>query len=163
MHSNLSKQEVGALGESITIAYLKSLGMKDARALNAKVNNFPVDLVQNHDAIEVKTGLVSNGPSAQQWRATIGQPGKAESEWLKRTTTEQKRRWNEKKQAAILARKTRAVRELSRELGRPVKASTIALLLNPDKRTVDVYRFSGFHLRIGWSGAQKNYVGSYKY
>ncbi len=163
--TKLSKLEVGKLGEDIAIAYLKSKGMADARTLNVNVNNFPVDLIQGHGATEVKTGLVSNGKAAQQWRATIGQPGKAESAWLKTATPEQKRQWNEQKQHAILLRKDKAVRDLGRKLHKKVKASTITLILNPDTKTADVYHFKGFHLRIGWNGnlAKTGYVGSFKY
>jgi hypothetical protein len=44
-------------------------------------------------------------------------------------------------------------------------AVAIATIVNPDTRTVDVYRYSGFHLRIGWRSelARKSYVGSYQY
>lgn len=77
--TSLSKLEVGALGERTTEAYLWSLGHVPVKPTNAKINNFPVDLLADHMAVEVKTGLVSNGPSAQQWRATIGQPGKKEA------------------------------------------------------------------------------------
>lgn len=163
--TKLSKLETGAIGEKVVISYLKSQGFKDARSTNVKVNNFAVDLVHDHEAFEVKAGLVSNGKSAQQWRATIGQPGKAESAWLKKASPEAKRAWNEKKGQDILSRKTAALNTLSKQLGRKVKGSTFTVILNPDKKTADLYKFSGFHLRIAWNSAQAKagYIGSYKY
>lgn len=163
--TKLSKQDVGKLGENIIIQHLQSKGLADARPLNAKVSNFPVDLVQNHGAIEVKTGLVSNGTTAQHWRATIGQPGKAETAWLKSAGKEEKRAWNDAKSAQILDRKEAALKSLTKEFGRPVKGYTYTLIINPDTKTADVYAFKGFHLRIPWHSdtARKGYVGSYKY
>lgn len=163
--TKLSKLESGALGEQIAIAYLKSKGMKDARTLNVQRNNFPVDLIQDHSVVEVKTGLVSNGKSAQQWRATIGQPGKKEAAWLKTASKEQKAAWNLKKQQAILARKQKAVDEVSKQLGKRVKASTMGIIINPDTKRADIYVFKGFHLRVAWNSpqAKKAYVGSVQY
>jgi len=160
-----SKQEVGALGEKIIIAHLKAQGLSDARPLNEAKANYAVDLVQDHGAIEVKTGLASNGKSAQQWRATIGQPGKAETEWLKKASPEDKAAWNEKKAKDIMDRKNAAVADLSKKLGRPVKSWTMTSIINPDTRTADIYKFEGFHARIAWNSpeAKKAYVGSYKY
>src|SRR5262249_21269479 len=84
----LSKLETGALGERIAIAFLQNRGFKDARPLNTSTNNYAVDMVADHEAIEVKTGLVSNGTTAQHWRSTIGQPGNKEMAWLKKASPE---------------------------------------------------------------------------
>ncbi len=161
----MSKLATGELGENLIINYLRQQGMTDARHLNAKITNFPVDLVQDHGAIEVKTGLASNGKTAQQWRATIGQPGKEETEELKHMSPEDKRAHNQLKQEAILERKTKAINQLSKELGHKVKGSTMTTIINPDTKTVDIYRFQGFHLRIPWNSpeAKKAYIGSFKY
>lgn len=161
----LSKLETGKIGEEAVLAHLHQAGFTDARPLNEKHTNFPVDMVQDHGAIEVKAGLVSNGKSAQKWRATIGQPGKAETEWLKTASKEEKREWNSKKADAIMDRKKAAVKELSDELGVRVKGYTMTTLINPDTKTVDIFKFSGFHHSIPWSDAKvaKAYVGSYKY
>jgi hypothetical protein len=161
----LSKLEVGELGEKIVIDYLKSTGAKDARGLNIKQNNFAVDVVQNHGAIEVKAGQVSNGRSAQQWRATIGQPGKAETRFLKTLDSDQKREWNQKKNQQILKRKEQAVQGLSEKLGRKVKSQTYGVIINPDTKQADLYKFDGFHLRIGWNTpqARAGYVGTVTY
>ena len=165
LKAKLSKQEAGALGERIAIAYLQSKGFSDARPLNQTKNNYAVDMAMDHKAIEIKTGLVSNGTSAQQWRATIGQPGKAEAAWLKKASPEAKAAWNKKKQDAILARKEAAVKEVERTLGGKVGRETVALIVNPDTKTADIYRFNGFHLRVGWKGeqAKSGYVGTFKY
>jgi hypothetical protein len=165
LNNTPSKLEVGKLGEQIVTQYLKDQGFTDARSLNVNVNNFPVDLVQDHQAIEVKAGLVSNGKSAQQWRATIGQPGPKEAKWLARASDRAKAAWNEKKQQAILDRKQAVLKQLSKDLGRTVKGSTMTVILNPDKKTADLYRFSGFHLRIAWNSdqAKSGYVGTFKY
>jgi phage gp29-like protein len=165
LKQRLSKLETGEVGEQVAIAYLKQNGYKDARTANIGRNNFPFDVVQNHDAIEVKAGLASNGESAQQWRATIGQPGKQESEWLKTASREEKAAWNSKKSAMILKRKEKAVREASKELGGKMKPKTMAMIINPDTKTADIYEFPGFHSRIPWRSdtARKAYKGSFRY
>src|SRR5208282_2909720 len=83
--TRLSKLETGEIGEKIALQFVKSqLGLPDAQALHAQASiNLPADLIADHELFEIKTGLVSNGSGAQQWRATIGQPGKQETEWLK--------------------------------------------------------------------------------
>jgi hypothetical protein len=163
--AKLSKLEVGAIGEQMVIDYLRSQGKRDARTMNVRVNNAPVDLLQNHTAIEVKTGLVSNGKGAQQWRATIGQPGVKETQWLAKASSKSKAAWNERKAQAILDRKQQALKQISKELGRKVTGSTFALILNPDRKQADMFRFNGFHLRIGWNSPQtsKAYVGTFAY
>ena len=67
--------------------------------------------------------------------------------------------------AAILERKTAAIMELSKELHHKVGGSTMTTIINPDTKTVDIYRFQGFHLRIPWNSpeAKKAYVGSFRY
>jgi hypothetical protein len=139
--------------------------MTDARPLNAEVNNFPVDLIQDHGVIEVKTGLASNGDTAQHWRATIGQPGPTETAWLKTATTEEKRDWNNRKAAEIIQRKEAAAKQISKDLGHSVKGSTMTVILNPNTKTADLYEFKGFHSRIVWDSdqAKKGYIGSVKY
>jgi len=165
VQNKLSKQETGKIGEDAVLAYLHSQGMTDARPLNEKHSNFPVDMVQDHGAIEVKAGLVSNGASAQQWRATIGQPGKEETAWLKTADSQQKAEWNQQKSQAILDRKGAAFKELSSDLGKPVKGYTMPTHINPVSKSVDIYKFDGFHLRIPWNhpSVKAAYVGSFKY
>jgi len=161
----ISKQEAGKIGEEIILSFLISRGRKDARPMNSELNNFPIDLIQDHETIEVKTGQVSNSKGAQQWRLTIGEPGKEEKARLAKMTPEEKYVWNEKKQRDIVLRKERVLKEVSEELGRPVKAATMTVLLDPGRKVADVYRFPGFHQRIAWTSeeAQKAYVGSFVY
>jgi hypothetical protein len=163
--NKLSKLESGALGEKIVTDWLKDQGFADARTLNADRNNFPIDLVQDHEVIEVKTGMASNGETAMQWRATIGQPGPEETKWLKTASSEDKKAHNAKKAQAILDRKAQAVKEVSEKLGRKVKGKTVCLIFNPDKKTVDLYEFDGFHSRIPWNSdlAKNGYRGSFQY
>lgn len=164
--ARLSKQEAGRLGEAVVIAYLqKERGQKDARPLNAKVNNFPVDLVQNHELVEVKTGQVSNGKGAQQWRATIGQPGKKESAWLAKASPAAKAKWNERKAQAILDRKQAVLDAYRSATGRKATAKTMTVILNPDTKTADLFEFKGFHSRIAWNSpeARRAYKGTFRY
>lgn len=160
-----SKLATGALGEKVATSFLRDHGLKDAAALNLKTNNFPVDLVGDHQLYEVKTGLVSNGTTAQQWRATIGQPGKAETAWLAKAGPEAKAAWNAQKAQAIIDRKTAAVRAFSKQLGTKVTGRTIGVILNTDKKTADIHIMVGFHSRVGWNSAlaKASYVGTYKY
>lgn len=84
---------------------------------------------------------------------------------MKTASPEQKARWNERKQQMILQRKQQALTKLSKEIGVKLKAQTVCLIANPDTKTVDVYRFNGFHLRVGWKSPQaaRGYAGSYRY
>jgi hypothetical protein len=165
VQTQMTRQESGALGEKVVLAYLKMQGAEDAAPLNMKTTNFPVDLIAGNEVVEVKTGTVANGKSAQQWRATIGQPGKEEAAWLKTASPADKAAWNQQKAEAILARKAAAVKQLSQEYGRRIKGVTMTVILHPDKKIADIYRFQGFHSRIGWSSdqAKKGFVGSFKY
>ncbi len=163
--TTLNKIQTRDLGEGLVASYLHATGKPGARTLNVKGNNFPLDLVQDHSAIEVKAGLISNGPTAQHWRATIGEPGKAEKDWLAKATPEQKARLNEDKSRAILARKQQALNDLSKALGKKIKAYTYGVIINPDTKRADIYRFDGFHLRIPWNSSQAKagYVGTVAY
>lgn len=165
LKNKISKQDAGKIGEAVVIAYLKSKGFKDARHLNLDRNNFPIDLVQDHESIEVKTGMVSNSKEAMQWRLTIGEPGKTEKEWLAKASLEEKAKWNAKKQQMIHERKRKALEDLSKKLGRKVKAKTMTVLLNPDTKTADVFQFDGWHNRIAWRSeeAKAAYIGSITY
>jgi broad specificity phosphatase PhoE/2'-5' RNA ligase len=161
----LSKLETGKTAEEAVLAHFHQQGLTDARPLNEKHTNFPIDLVQDHQAIEVKGGLVSNSKAAQQWRATIGQPGKTETAWLKQAGKEEKAAWNDRKSQEILKRKADAVKELSKEHGVKFKGYTMTSIINPDTKTIDLYKFEGFHLRIPWNSpsAKAAYVGTFRY
>lgn len=161
----ISKQAVGALGEKLAVAWMQRAGIRDARPLNLDRNNFPIDLIQDHEVIEVKAGLASNGSSAQQWRLTIGEPGVKEKAWLAKATPRAKERWNAKKQERIRERKDAVLKAVSKQLGRKVKPKTMTFILNPDRKQADVYMFDGWHDRIGWNSdaARKGYVGTIEY
>ena len=160
-----SKLQTGELGEKIVAEHFRRNGINDVRSINVGRKNAPVDLVGDHTAIEVKTGLVSNSKDAQQWRATIGQPGPAEAAWLKTASREDKAAWNAQKSADILDRKNKELSALSDELGVKMKAKTVGVIIHPDKRRADLYVFDGFHHRIGWNSADAKhaYVGTYSY
>src|SRR5208282_2235305 len=143
--TRLGKQEAGKLGEQISLAYVQSLpGHEDARALNDAKSNFPVDAIGDHEVFEVKTGQVTNSKNAQQWRATIGQPGKAQ---------------------AIMDRKQAAVDAYAKALDHPINGKTITVLIHPDKGIADVHVYDGFHQRIGYNSetAKNAYVGTFRY
>lgn len=149
----LTKLQVGEIGENLAMRVLSEEMGVEFRTLNEGVNNAPIDVGGDHTAVEVKTGLASNGKSAQQWRATIGQPGKAETAALKQMTKEEKRAHNQYKQQKILERKQNMLDEMSQIAGAPVKGVTVGIILHPDGTKGDVYKFDGFHLRIPWKKA----------
>lgn len=161
----ISKQTAGAIGEHIIVAFLKKNGVPDAHPMNSKAANFPVDMIGDHILVEAKTGLVSNSKPAQQWRATIGQPGKEETEWLKTISKEEKRAWNQKKADAIMDRKKAVLAEMREKYGQEIKPKTITTIINPDTKTADIYVFDGFHHRIDWNSqlAKESYKGTFRY
>lgn len=163
--TKLSKQETGRIGEAIVVAYLQGQGRTDAKPMNLDRNNFPIDLVQDHEVVEVKAGLASNSAGAQRWRLTIGEPGKAEKAALDAMGKYEKAAWNTEKQRKIHERKEGILRKLSKHFGTKIKAATMTVIINPDTKTADLYRFEGFHDRIGWTSgqAQAGYLGSVRY
>jgi len=163
--TKLSKLETDKLGERVVLDYMRANGIKDARSANVKGNNYPVDIVGDHLAIELKSGLVSNGPSAQHWRATIGQPSKTEAAWLAKASAGAKAAHNEEKAQAIIDRKNAAVRELAKATGTKLAGMTVAVIINPDTKAMDLYAFKGFHARIGWKSdqAKAGFVKTIKY
>jgi hypothetical protein len=165
LKNKLSKDATGKIGQQVVLDYLHENGLIDAKPMNDEHNNYAIDMVQDHGAIEIKCGQVSNGQSAQQWRATIGEPPPRVKEWLKTATPTEKKAFNAAESKAILDRKEAARARLEKELGRPVKAWTYAVIINPDKGTADIYKFKGYHLRIGWNSdqAKAGYVTTVKY
>jgi hypothetical protein len=165
IQTQISKQTAGAIGEHIAVAFLKGEGIHDAAPLNTRTTNFPVDLIGDHILVEVKTGLISNQKGAQHWRATIGQPGKKETEWLKTASKEDKAAWNKRKNQEILARKNKVLDDMTKKYGTKIKAKTLTTIINPDTHTADVYLFEGFHSAIRWNSdeAKKAYQGTFHY
>jgi hypothetical protein len=162
--ADVPKHQLGALGESIAVQYLKNLGFKDAIALHVESsNNFPLDLVGDHQIFEVKTGIAHS--TTPRWRITIGQPGKAETEWLKTAPPEEKRDWNRKKVEMAIARKHEVVAQMAKEVGRPLNPKTIGIILDPTTGIADIHVLDGFHADVGWNSpaVKSAYKGSFKY
>lgn len=162
---SITKHETGALGERIVMHHLKATGHKDVHALNTEHSNYPVDLATRHHLIEVKTGHTSNHKDMHKWRATIGQPGKKETEWLKKASPEAKSKWNKRKAKAIMERKNKALNDHSKKHGIKMTGKTYGVILHHDKKIADVHEFNGFHHSINWRhpDTTKAHVGSYKY
>lgn len=161
----MSKIQTRRLGEAIITAHLQQAGHEDARPMNYGHADYPIDLIYDHESVEVKTGVVSNKAKSQHWRSTIGTPGRAEQKMLANMTPAEKRAWNRNKQARIAARKEAVLKQISEELGHEVKAKTYGLIINPDAKTADIYEFDGLHERIGWNSpeAERAYKGTVKY
>jgi hypothetical protein len=164
LRTKMPKLKTGEVGEKIALQYIRDkMKLSDAASLHVKTaNNFPVDLIGDHELFEIKTGLASNGKTAQHWRATIGQPSPEETERLRRMSPEAKRGYNQRKSDAIMQRKAQAMREFSKKLGKQMKGRTVALILDPDEKVADIYVFKGFHARIAWNSPQAHagYAGS---
>lgn len=160
----LTKLKTGEIGEQVAMQALEDKLGAEFKTVNVGVNNAPIDVIGDHTAVEVKAGLASNGKSAQQWRATIGQPGVAERAALKQMTPDEKRAHNKRKQAAILERKKEMVNEFSEKMGTPVKPATVGVILSPDGTKADVFMVPGFHLNLQWRShaTDDNYLGTYE-
>jgi hypothetical protein len=164
--TKLTKQETGRVGEAVVLAYLKDvLGRKDARPMNKKKTNFPVDLIEDHAPTEVKAGLASNGADAQKWRLTFSKESKAEKAWYEKATPEERAAWNATKQERIHERKEAVLAELQARTGKKAKPRTMTVIINPDTRTADVYVFNGWHDILRWRSeeAEAAYRGSVVY
>ena len=161
--ATVNKLETGAIGEGIVMDVLSQLHDVPFGTVNVNVNNAPFDVSGDSLAVEVKTGLATNGKSAQHWRATIGQPGKAETELLKQMSAEEKRAHNERKMQAILDRKHALLHKMSEEAGREIHPMTMGLILSGDGKRADVFAFDGFHLRLPWNkyATPEHFLGTY--
>lgn len=51
------------------------------------------------------------------------------------------------------------------EVGRPVSAHTVSIVINPDTQITNMHIMQGFHLRVGWNSVlgRGSYIGSYRY
>jgi len=164
--SFLSKQDRGKIGENVIVGYLRQHeGMADARHANTKKNNFAVDIAYDHMLVEGKAGGIGNTKKAQQWRLTIGEPGKKEKAALAGMTAEQKRVHNARKEQAIIERKAKAKADAEKILGHKVKPRTMSIILDHDRRIAHLYSFDGYHPRIDWTSdqAKKGFVGAFRY
>lgn len=161
----LTKDETGKLGEKIALGYLRGeFGAKDADTLNIRGNNFPIDMMQDHELIEVKAGQSSNVPTAQHWRMTFSMT-KEEKAWLKKQPKERQKEWRDWKQQQCYERKTEMLKEFSDIMGHTVRPITMTAIVNNKTKTADLFRFRGFHQRITWRSpeAAKAYIGTFKY
>ncbi len=161
LKTHLTKAETGRICEAVILQHTRELGLANPQHLNVGdtaaahgEGNFPVDLRAGDNVIEVKGGLVSNGTSAQQWRVTLGQPGPEERAMMDKMKPEALARYNAAKMEAAVARKEEVRQEISKSTGREQKAWTYGVILNPDKGLADIYRFPGWHARIGWKSSQ---------
>lgn len=160
----LSKLETGARGEALAMQVLGEAFGEEFQTVNVGINNAPVDIAGAGFAVEVKTGMASNSPSAQHWRATIGQPGKKEAELLKQMTSEQKRAHNQYKEQEIVRRKRDMVEYMSKTVGYDVSPLTVGIIMESSGNRADVFVFEGFHLRVPWKqgATEENYVGTFE-
>lgn len=160
----VSKLRTGAVGEDIAMRALGDMLGAEFQTVNVGLNNAPIDVVGNHTAVEVKTGLASNGKTAQHWRATIGQPGRVEREVIAQMTADEKRVHHARKRKAIMDRKVMMLADISKEAGAPIRGMTVGVILAPDGSRGDVFVVSGFHQRLPWKdyATDRYYLGTYK-
>jgi hypothetical protein len=159
----VSKLETGLIGEDVARHALSTMMGTEFKTTNVGLNNAPIDAFGDHTAVEIKTGLSSNGRTAQHWRATIGQPGVAEREQIALMNPQEKRQHHTRKRVAIMERKAAVLKEASKEAGAPVKGMTVGVILAPDGSRADVYAIPGFHQRLRWDdyATDEFYVGTY--
>jgi len=166
LKTTLDKLATGEIGERIVLALLQKTDTNVAILNgNGNGNNNPVDLISDQSAVEVKTGLASNGASAQHWRSTLGEPGPTEAAKLADMTPEDRAAWNNARAKLALDRKRAFIQMWRRANGVPVIPLTFGVILDPDAQVADVYKFADFHARIGWNSdqAQAAYIGSFRY
>ena len=159
----ITKLQTGTIGETLAAQALEDKFGVPFSSLNEGINNAPIDIAGDSRAVEVKTGVATNGITAQHWRATIGQPGKQEAALIAQMTKPEKRAHNIYKSQQILARKNEMLSAMSEIAGVEMKPATIGIILSPDGKRGDVFFIPGFHLRITWrDGAiEENYLGTY--
>lgn len=162
----LSWGAIGRLGEAVAAAFLAQYrGLMVERLTQTEQLNFAIDMVAGDRAVEAKASLVSAPPDGMKWRATIGQPGHAETALLREMTRDQRMAHNAKKYDALMARKASAVETVSLRLHRALRPTMIGVLLDTDRRVADVYEFDGFHRILRWTHptVMAKKVGSYAY
>ena len=156
LEHQLTKQETGRLGERLTVQYLRQHGFKDARYLNHVKPNEAADIIADHLVIEAKAGLVSNSTGAQKWRSSIGGVTKKEREMMARMTPERRKAYNLRKARDIMLRKQELMAKTARQLHHDVRGGTFGWIIDTDRHVADLYRFEGFHKRVGWHGRKVN-------
>lgn len=161
--SRLSRLKTGEIGEALAMRALEDAYGASFTTLNEGINNAPIDVAGDHRAVEVKAGLASNGPTAQYWRATVGQLGKNERSLVDAMTPDEKKTYYKWKNAQVLKRKNDMLAQMSKEAGAEIKPMTVGVILAPDGSRADVYAFPGFHLRMAWKqyATDEYHIGTY--
>jgi hypothetical protein len=171
---HISKQLAGAIGEEIVIKYYKSLGFTDAQHTNTFLQttrtNLAMDLVHDHELLEVKTGQTFTG-SDGVWALTFnGKLTKAQERRIAKLSPEDaalaRQRIRAKKRRGIFKRKEAFIQEVQARLGdKAPRPKMVTLILDPEKQIADIYVFDGIHERIAYNSkqAEQGYVASVKY
>lgn len=162
--SKLSKLDTGVLGEKIAKKALTRHFGKAFEFLNEGKANAAADIGNKTIVVEIKTGVSSNNKTAQHWRSTIGEPGKAEKVQLVGMSDGAKNRHNQAKDKEILKRKRNLLSRTRSRDSSSVKSYTVGIILSPGGSRGDVFLIPGFHLRLGWNKYATNeyYIGTYK-
>lgn len=162
--TKLTKLEKGEIGEQVAMRALEDRFGVNFSTLNVGVNNAPIDVGGDHMAVEVKASQASGDVTSQYWRATIGQPGKAESALFKQMTREEKIAYNKIKYDKILERKNSMLAQMSEMAGAEVKPYMVGVIISGDGKKADAFLIPGFHIRVGWkqNATDDNYLGTYE-
>lgn len=157
---DIDKYKTGEIAESVVMDHLG----EDSMALNKPFPNFPIDMMHKNELIEIKGGSAANGKSAQQWRFTFSLT-KDEQRELKQLPKAKQEAYRDAKQKACRARKEAMLKQLEADEGKKFKRVTMGVIVNNDTKTADIYRFEGWHDRIGWTDAHvsKAFVATVPY
>lgn len=158
-----ARLQTGQIGEKLAMRVLSEKLGVPFETLNVGINNAPIDVGGDHTAVEVKTGLATNGPTAQHWRAMISKPGKKEQALMDQMTKDEKKAYLKYKDQQTLQRKNDMLKQLTEIAGSEVKPLTVGVILSADGKRGDVYMIPGFHLRLPWKAyaTDEFYQGSY--
>lgn len=161
--SQLSWIEQGSLGEQLAINVLSDLHGTPFKSVNVGINNAPLDVVGGNWAVEVKSGMGTNGKSAQHWRITLGQPGEEEKAAMDLMDRKEKLEHNTWKRDQALKRKNTLVRSMGQKVGEEMKGMTVGVILDGQGTRGDVYLVPGFHKYMSWKkfATDEYYVGTY--
>jgi hypothetical protein len=158
-----AKLNTGQVGEKLAMKVLSEKFGVPFETLNVGKTNAPIDVVGNSSAVEVKTGLATNGPTAQHWRAMISKPSKKEQELIAKMTKEEKKELNRYKDQQTLERKHAMLDKMTEIAGTKIKPITVGIILSADGKKGDVFIIPGFHNRLKWAehAVDANYAGTY--
>lgn len=158
-----ARLNTGQVGEKLAMRVLSEKFGTPFETLNVGINNAPIDVGGDHTAVEVKTGMATNGPTAQHWRAMISKPSKKELELIAKMTKEEKREYNRYKDQQTLQRKNDMLQKLTEIAGNEVKPLTVGVILSADGKRGDMFIIPGFHTRLPWKdyATEEYFAGSY--